>query len=184
MKVSFREIANHITGFEIPVFGGGLSWNPPTLDIEVARRLLTFLEDRRALYQPYECETANYVVKSILEIRQRLTGDLEQLDRGSPLAQSLTAMRAACRKFLDDVEGTDPHMSTYHRHRRWWDEDERNFFMSLGELRAVMGIHIAGIAVRYGIDVEEELAAIFPASPGEQRNSRTRGRYSPGLASD
>jgi hypothetical protein len=165
MKLPFREIANRITGFEIPVFGGGLSWNPPTLDIDVARRLLTFLEDRRALYQPYQCETADYVVRSILEIRQRLTSDLEQLDRASTLAQSLAAMRAACRKFLDDVEGTDPHMSTYHHHRRWWDEDERNFFMSLGELRAVMGIHIAQIAVRYGIDVEEKLAAIFPPSP-------------------
>lgn len=165
MKLSFREIANHITGFEIPVLGGGKSWNPPTLNIDVPRRLLTFLEDRRALYRPYECETANYVVKSILEIRQRLTSDLEQLDRGSPLAQSLTAMRAACRKFLDDVEGMDPEMSTDRRNRRWWDEDERNFFMSLGELRAVMDIHIAGIAVRYGIDAEEKLAAIFPPSP-------------------
>ena len=76
-------------------------------------------------------------------------------------------MRAACRQFLNDVEGMDTEMSTYHRHRRWWDEDERNFFISLGELRAVMGIHIAGIAVRYGIDVEEKLAAIFPPSPGE-----------------
>ena len=53
MKVSFLEIANRITGFEIPIFGGGVSWNPATLDIEVSRRLLTFLVDRRALYQPY-----------------------------------------------------------------------------------------------------------------------------------
>jgi len=164
VKLPFCEIANRITGFEIPVFGGGLSWNPSTLDIDVARRLLTFLEDRRALYQPYACETAEYVVRSILDIRQRLTSDLEQLDRTSTLAHSLAAMRAACWKFLDDVEGTDPHMSTYRHHPRWWDEDERNFFISLGELRGVLGIHIAQVAVRYGIDVEERLAAIFPAS--------------------
>ena len=165
MKISFREIANRITGFEIPVFGGGVSWNPPVLDIEVAKRLLTFLEDRRALYQPYECETADYVVRSILQTRERLSSDLEQLDRSSALAHSIAAMRAACRKFLDDVEGTDPYMPTYHRNRRWWDEEERNFFIALGELRAVMGIHIAQIAVRYGIDVEETLAPIFPPSP-------------------
>jgi hypothetical protein len=28
-----------------------------------------------------------------------------------------------------------------------------------------MGVHIAQIAVRYGIDVEEKLAAIFPPPP-------------------
>ncbi len=42
-KISFGEITNRITGFEIPVFGGGISWNPPILDIDVARRLLTYL---------------------------------------------------------------------------------------------------------------------------------------------
>jgi hypothetical protein len=164
MKRSFREIANRITGFEIPVFGGGVSWNPPTLDIEVARRLLTYLEDRRALYRPYDCETASYVVQSILDIRQRLSVDLEQLDRSSPLTQSIAGMRAACRKFLDAVEMLDPDIVLWRR-PRMWDRDERDFFMALGELRSVIGIHAAQIAVRYGIDVEEELVAIFPASP-------------------
>ena len=82
MKRSFREIANRITGFEIPVFGGGVSWNPPTLDIEVARRMLTYLEDRRALYRPYDCETASYVVQSILDIIGN-KGSREKLSQSS-----------------------------------------------------------------------------------------------------
>ena len=162
-RIPFREIANRITGFEIPVFGGGLSWNPPALDIDVAKRLLTYLEDRRALYQPYDMETSRYVVHSMIEMRRRLTTDLEQLERSSPLAQSIAAMRAACRKFLDEVEGLDVDLMSW-RHPRW-DRDEKNFFMALGELRAVMGIHIAQISIRYGIDVEESLTMIFPASP-------------------
>ena len=73
-------------------------------------------------------------------------------------------MRAACRKFLDAVEPLDTDIVLWRR-PRMWDRDERDFFMALGELRSVIGIHAAQIAVRYGIDVEEELVAIFPASP-------------------
>ena len=34
---------------------------------------------------------------------------------------------------------------------------------SVGELRGVFGIHIAKIAVTYGIDVEDDLASILPS---------------------
>ena len=37
--------------------------------------------------------------------------------------------------------------------------------MALGELRTMVGIHIAQIAVKYGIDVEEQLASIVPEVP-------------------
>ncbi len=48
----FSEIANRLTGFSTPI--GGLSWQPATLDVEVARRVLIFLEDRKVLYDPLE----------------------------------------------------------------------------------------------------------------------------------
>lgn len=166
-KIRFGEIANRITGFEIPIFGGGLSWNPSASDIAVARGLLTYLEDRRALYEPYSCETASYVVSSILEIRKRLTSDLEQINRESSLAQALIAMRAACRKFLQDVDNVDDIELISPRFNRLWDRDEKNFFMALGELRSTIGVHAAQIAVRYGIDVEETFVSIFPALPDE-----------------
>ena len=38
-KVRFNEIANRITGFSVPMFG--VSWDPPTLEVEIARRLIT-----------------------------------------------------------------------------------------------------------------------------------------------
>ncbi len=164
MKIPFREIANRITGFELPFVGGGVSWNPPTSEIDVAKRLMSFLEDRRALYYPYEAETPDYVVRSILEIRKRLSADLEQLDRASPLAKSIMAMRAACRKFLDNSEEKSIAMGFRH-HRGIWDRDEADFFIALGELRATIGFHSAQIVVWYGIDVEETLFSIFPEPP-------------------
>jgi hypothetical protein len=163
MKKSFRELANRITGFEIPIFGGGVSWEPPTLDVTVAGKVITYLEDRRSLYNPYDAEVADFVVRSVLDIRENLTEYLKSLDRSSPLASSLVAMRAACRKFLDKV-GTGANFGIY-RAGRVWSEDEREFFVALGELRSVIGIHAAQIAVRYGIDVEETLVSIFPNSP-------------------
>ena len=37
------------------------------------------------------------------------------------------------------------------------------FERALGEMRGVFGVHAAQIAVRYGIDVPDELAIILPA---------------------
>ena len=151
--------ANRVTGVETPVFG--ISWNPPTLDVEVAERLVTFLEDRRALYNPFDRETLDWVIESILEIRRKLTEYMEQLDRDSPLAKSMAAMRSACRTFLDRVERDapgSPHWRLYSPH----------FFLALGELRSIIGIHVAQIAARHGINIEEQLASIVPTELDEE----------------
>ncbi|HXX46360.1 MAG TPA: DUF6650 family protein [Candidatus Acidoferrales bacterium] len=153
MKLSFREIADRITGISTPIFG--ISWNPPVLDAQIAKRLITFLEDRRALYNPYELESPPHVIDSVRLIRERLTQDLEQLDRTSTLAESLAAMRAACRKFLDSIPN---------EHSRMYLGPSMVFFSGVGELRGVFGIYIARICVQYGIDVESDLAAILPGA--------------------
>jgi len=166
MKLSFREIADRITGFSTPVFG--VSWNPPVLEVDVAKRLITYLEDRRALYNPYELEMHQHVVQSIIQIRERLTRDLEELDRSSGLSVSIAAMRAASRKFLDSIgdRGRD----------QFFLGPDMVFFSAVGELRGVFGIHIARICVQYGIDVESDLAAILPAAPELPPTSDARPR--------
>ncbi len=40
--------------------------------------------------------------------------------------------------------------------------EDWNLNQALGELGGVCGIHIAQIAVKYGIDLEEQLASILP----------------------
>jgi len=37
--------------------------------------------------------------------------------------------------------------------------------MSLGELRARIGVHVAAVAVMHGLDVEGELASVLPQAP-------------------
>ena len=150
MKIKYKKIAKSLTGFSTPLFG--LSWNPPETDREVVRQLVTFLEDRRALYNPYNIESPMFVDQSLIEIRRELTNTLQKIGEDSDIAQHLRAMRAACRKYMNECADR-----TGHHHFRDYEA-----FAALGELRAVFGIHIAQLAVKYGVYVEDELASILP----------------------
>jgi hypothetical protein len=79
-------------------------------------------------------------------------------------------MRAACRKFLTDIEEDKP-IILLHGSDASWEEKGRpqhahwaawKFNSAVGELRGVFGIHIAAIAAQNGIDVEDDLAIILP----------------------
>lgn len=153
----FKEVLARLTGLSSPVFG--VSWNPPELHIQVARRVIAFLEDRRVLFVPSEMEVPDHCVRSVLEIRRFLTTELQSLDGDSELADSLRALRAACRKFMDNV-GARSDIIVFGAHRGHWASWEFNG--ALGELRGVFGIHIARLAATHGLDVEGELASILP----------------------
>ena len=150
-KTTFKKMTKSLRGFQTPVFG--VSWQPPELDSDVVRNLITFLEDRRVLYNPYELEDSRWVIRSVLEIRQRLTDTINMLDDNPHICPHLRAMRAACRKFLDETKRLGGP-------GRWFHDPWG--FITLGELRGVFGLHIAQLCVMYGIDVEGELGTIVP----------------------
>jgi hypothetical protein len=158
MKVSFRRIAQSLTGFSTPLFG--VSWNPPRFEVNVADDLMTFLEDRRALYNPLEMEEPRHVVASVQQIRQRLTEDLQKIDRDSELANLLRTMRAACRAFMNvgmryGMGGPVEHGTSGY--------DVMWLMSALMDLRAVIGTCIGQLCMRYGLDIEEDLASIVPS---------------------
>lgn len=155
--MKFKEIIGRLTGFSIPIFG--ISWNPPELEIQKAKRILTFLEDRRVLYNPSSLEVPEHCAHSVKEIRTFLTNELSTIDSTSELSSSLRAMRTACRKFMDTVGskreivihgGQNGHYASWH------------FLPALGELRGVFGIYLAKVAATYGLDIENDLASILP----------------------
>jgi hypothetical protein len=86
-----------------------------------------------------------------------LSTDLEGVSKSSVLGESLVAMRAACRDFLDRTQ----------------KPSNRGYFVdaliisALGSLRAVLGIHIARVACAYDLEVTEPLASALPADPDE-----------------
>jgi uncharacterized protein DUF6650 len=153
--VDFRDIARRLSGISTPI--GGISWQPPSeTEKQIARRLITYLEDRRVLYDPHEVEVLEHCVASVLQIRAYLTRTLGSLGEDSHLAKTIRAMRAACRRFLQRNAGMarDPHGA--------WGVTRWIFDQSLGEMRGTFGICIAELAVQHNLNIEEPLAQILP----------------------
>jgi hypothetical protein len=172
-KISLKgkSLLGRLTGISSPI--GGVSWKPPLDEQEKARRLFVFLADRRALYAPYNVEVEYFVKQSILETRKRLVADLEELQSASVLRESLLAMTAACRKYLEETQK----QGTGHY------QFEPEFFRSLGEVRALFGVQIARIAYAYDLEVEGDLVSILPpegeaTTPAKNRRSDQRKKDS------
>jgi len=152
-----KEILKRITGISTPIFG--ISWNPDNTERDHAREVIAFLEDRRVLYNACEIEVPEHCIDSVVQIRVFLTERIGKIDQDSELSMSLRAMRAACRKYLDRM-GVENDWMPFCSHRSFNNRWELHCF--IGEMRGVFGIHIAKIAVTYGIDVESDLTSILP----------------------
>jgi len=161
--LKFPEVLKRITGISTPVFG--VSWTPPESEIAVAKKVVTNLEDRRVLYNPDKLELPQHCVQSVIEIRHLLSSILEDLSNDSELNASVRAMRAACRKFLDDVQ-SDDRIVTYGAHLNHFAS--WHFNSALGEMRGVFGVHLAILAAKYGLDIEDDLAKILPAGTEDE----------------
>lgn len=159
MSVSWkklREGANRITGFQLPIIGAGVSWQPTELEVTKARKLMVFLEDKRVLYQSYVDEEMKYCIESVLKIREYLVSQvLMKADQASKLYEYAKELRDGCVEFLGIVEvHKKSDMSSY-----------RLLRTALGRLRRVFGHSLLKISLTYEIDVEMNLATIIPASP-------------------
>lgn len=157
IKLKGRELANRLTGISTPI--GGISWKPPVDERDKARRLLVYLAGQRALHYPYNKEIGTFVVQSVLDTRERITRDLEALSLDSLLRENLRAMQAVCRKFLDENQSPSAGYG--------WPY-EAQLYCTLGELRALLGIHIARIACAYDLEVDACLGDILPPEPEQE----------------
>jgi hypothetical protein len=163
--MKFKDIIKRITGISSPIFG--VSWNPENSERDIAREVISYLEDRRVLYAPSEMENPEYCTRSILQIRHFLTSKIGILPEGSDLRKSLKAMRAACRKFLNITEGeNEGNIIKFASNQGHWAS--WIFNSAVGELRGVFGIYLAKTAVSHGIDIENELATILPEEDHEE----------------
>ena len=129
IKFKGRELANRLTGIVTPVTG--ISWKPPVVERDKARQLLLYLAGEQSLHYPYDKEIGRFVVESILNTRERLAREIEDLSMDSILGQNLRGMQAACRKFLDENQSPSAGYG--------WPY-EAQLYCTLGELRALSGI--------------------------------------------
>ncbi len=147
-----------ITSVSTPWFGIG--WEYRESDADVVRRVFSFLEDRRVLYEPLNAQIFSYVGQSAAEIRQMLTQELGTGLVSEQLSQPFKAIRSALRKFMEDLEALE-------QRQRSGLSDPLEIHdlqvLALGEMRGRVNPILASLAEKYRIEVEEELAAALQA---------------------
>ena len=158
-----------VTG--IGAFGLSLNWEKVDGDKQIAQNVIAFLEDRRVLFVDRRGEDETYCVRSAMASREFLTEQLAQAKPGKSLATSIRTMRTAFRHFVE-VGGPDGR-DFRHRPHGYWDADP--FSLALGELRGQVGQHVLLIAYHYGIEVEDELAAILPVIADDEAGELEAG---------
>jgi len=152
--VKGRELAARLIGIRTPI--GGIDWEPSPGERKRAKRVLRHLAEQRALWDPYDMAIGSFVTQSIVDLRGQLRSDLDGLPTNSVLQEGLRAMHAACRMFLEENQSPrSGYGSPY----------EAQLHSTLGELRALFGIHIARIACAYDLEVDTHLKGILPPEP-------------------
>lgn len=159
MRFGKRDVRRRLTGFTLPVIGGGATWTISEADKAATRSILNFLEDRRVLYDPYQVEIAHACVSSVREIREHLRHIIGQCQTDT-LRDPLRAIQAACRQFLSDVQAIE-------RDGRYLDIRQDGtpswlFNQALGVLRGRVGASVAVIVDAFDADVDEHLGKILP----------------------
>lgn len=152
-----HRVAKRLTGISGP--WGGLQWETVEGDKQVARRVINYLEDRRILFGDRHTEDQRHCLTSALQIREYLTKQINAANSGKTLEQTLKAMRAAFRKFVD---AAGPDAVNFLEHR--WPYQTDAFSLALGDLRGSVGMYIAMIAGKFSLKVDDELASILPPS--------------------
>ncbi len=153
-RLKGQQLVPHLIGIRTPV--GGIDWRPSSKERKRAKQILTYLAEQRALWDPYDVAISAFVAQSIVDLRGQLRSDLEDLPTNSVLQEGLQVMHAACRRFLE--ENQSPRSG-------YGPPYEAQLHSTLGELRALFGIHIARIACAYELEVDTHLEGILPPKP-------------------
>ncbi|CAG9426770.1 TPA: DUF6650 family protein [Providencia alcalifaciens] len=149
----FNSILRRINGISTPIFG--VSWTPDNQEFQAVRKLVTFLEDRRVLYYGEEREGADYCRISVEKIREKLTEFLQEFDTNKDLVKSVRSFRSACRNFCNEIGAINVCNEPLPVQRSILNTE-------LSKLRKVAGKTVGALAISYGLDIEDELAALIP----------------------
>lgn len=148
---------------------GGLGWTPPARERDELRKLVVFLEDRRALFNPYDVEATIFVEQSVQQIRAELTRVLQMIGEDSRAGEPLRTMRAACQRYITKSQNFDKGSHGHYRPRFHGDDEDDDFILALGELRGAFGICLGQLSTSYDIQVHGDLATLLPLPDDEQK---------------
>jgi hypothetical protein len=117
-------------------------------DLNVAREVLHVLEDKGALYIPYNLENPRFVMESLKELRSEITRLRVRVNPASPLSIITESIVRACRHYMNTTSENASFIELEY---------------SLGAVRKIIGINIGDLAKVYKLDISDQLASIIPA---------------------
>lgn len=124
-----------------------LQFLPHRPDEGIALQLIHILEDKGALYQPYDQEDPKRVAESLKELRTTLTALRAQVAPDSPLDVILESIARACRHYMNT---TPDH------------PDMKELSFSLGAVRKVIGLNVGELLKHYKLQASPQLKSIVP----------------------
>jgi hypothetical protein len=117
------------------------------LDAKRARAVVKFLEQRGALYQPFNIESSQHAVDSLKEIRTYLTQLQAELEDDPMLELIVDSMNHACRHFMNTTSRDAP---------------EAEVFYALEALRKFIGLNLKDLSAKYGVQIGAPLDCLLP----------------------
>jgi hypothetical protein len=145
----------------LPASLGGAEWEFVPSDRALARKVIIYLENRRLLGGIRQLGDEKECVRSAIQIRRHLSKSIAAAHPERGLESALRGMRAACKKFVDKAGSDEVNF------RGLWGVGDNFFGASLHELHSWMGFYIETIVNEYDLEIEEELASIFPHGNAE-----------------
>lgn len=124
-----------------------LNWLIDRSDTATANKVIKFLEQRGALFMPYQYEVTPHVIDSIKEIRVFLTAIASDVSPESGLSIIVDSLNHACRHFMNT---SSPNATP----------QELQF--GLGALRKIFAINIADLSKIYELKVKGPLVDALP----------------------
>ena len=130
----------------------------PTYDeVQKAKDLLDFLDNRRVFYNKSDDEIPSHVLRSIQEVRKELLRKKSQIPE-TFLADKIDKMLKGLRQFLDTLFDVD--LNTLKCNSN--DSDWIRFDTSINAMRKVFGVLILEISKHFQIPVGSDLEKIIP----------------------
>lgn len=129
-----------------------LQWEYLQSNVDVARRVLVDLEDRRVLFYIHGREDPEHCRISAADIRRLMTNELPNVSQGDNMDTALRAIRNSARDFID---AAGPESKRF-------VNDMGLFFDALEVMRAEMAPHIRSMATAYRIMIDHVLDENLP----------------------
>ncbi len=128
------------------------------IELVTAKKIISVLEDRRALWQTFDAEFPDRVRQSLDYLRSRFVELRCELDDGSPLEQVLLSLTKTIHAFFNAVESSNLTMLQCNSNDPEWC----HFRDALATLRKAIGLQIANLAAVYGVTPSVDLKSIIP----------------------